>query len=119
MGDVGGTGQYEDMNTEGHLKGRTNQYALHRLSGPMKGALWVGLASFRLVADIKPLPSDLTLGVMRPSIRARGEGALMVYTHTQTDTHTSSMNPPLRDIMDSIMKQASRRICTHAHTAQS
>ena len=63
------------MNTEGRLKGRTDQYALHRLSGPKKGSsLWVGLASFRLVADIKPVPSDLTLGVMRPSIRSEGGG---------------------------------------------
>lgn len=47
-------GQYEDVNTEGQLKGRTNQYALHRLSGPIKEALWAGLASCRLVANIKP-----------------------------------------------------------------
>ena len=42
------------MNTEGHLKGRTNQYALHLLSGPIKEALWAGLASCRLVANIEP-----------------------------------------------------------------
>ena len=79
------------MNTEGHLKGRTNRYALRWLSGPMKGALWAGLASFLLVANIKPLPGDLTLDVMRPSIPARREGALMVnrtHTHTHTHTHT-------------------------------
>ena len=78
------------MNTEGHLKGRTNRYALRWLSGPMKGALWAGLASFLLVANIKPLPGDLTLDVMRPSIPARREGALMVnraHTHTHTHTH--------------------------------
>lgn len=59
----------------------------------MKGALWAGLASFRLVADIKPLLSDLTLDEMRPSIQARREGALMVnYTdmHAHTHAHTLS-----------------------------
>lgn len=85
MGAVQGVGQYEAVDSEGHHKGRANQYALHRLSGHMKGALWAGLASFRMVGNIKPLQSDLTLGVMRPSIPARREGALMA--HTRTHTH--------------------------------
>lgn len=65
-----------------NLKDRTNQYCLHQLSGHMEGVFWDGLTSFCLVANIKLFQSHLTLGVMRPSIWIRWEGALMGnYTH--------------------------------------
>lgn len=105
------------MNTEGHLKGRTNRYALCWLSGPMKGALWAGLAFFLLVANIKPLPGDLTLDVMRPSIPARREGALMV-NHTHTHRHLLSLTHfsmihQTHACMHSIMNRYRQNMHTH------
>lgn len=85
VGDVQCVSQYVEMNTEGHLKGGTNQYAVIQTH---EGSTLSWIASFRLVANIKPQSSDLTLDVMRPLIQLKRKGALRVkYKHTYLISH--------------------------------
>lgn len=80
VADVQCVSQYVEMNTEGHLKGGSNQYAVIQ---SYEGSTLSWVASFRLVANIKTQSNALTLNVMRQLIQLKGEGALRVkYKHT-------------------------------------
>lgn len=125
VGDVQGVGQYQDMNTEGHLKGRTNQYALHWLSGPMKGSAlgWISqLPSGCRHQTSAERPNPLCDEAVDSSMGGGSfDGELYTHTYTLTlvqhTTHTYSINYLLRDIMYSIMNQYTQNLSTDTHSS--